>query len=138
MYKEADSLDIVENNTLQTIPYKIAAFKITQLVQTGIFKDNRERSFVLLSFESYLKSQGLQRWSKRDAPILRIAFPLIKIHHDIKPRLKLMLIATGLSVKDLADIFQVPPGQLWKRPALLRPMQTLLRWHEFMKTRNQD
>ncbi len=136
MYENTKAAILQDVSLLNPIPYKIWTFKLVQLIQTGIFKENRQRSFIITAFDQYLAAQGLKKWTKRKDVVLRFAIPLIQIHHDLRPALMLMLIERNLTVKELAGIFDVAPGQIWKRPQLLRSMQTILRCHEFMRKKH--
>lgn len=128
MYEELNRTELLNTILLPSIPYNTMRYRLMQLIRTNVFKTNRNREFILYSFDNFLAGLGVRRLSP-DYVVLRNAYPLIKILHDVKPDLLQFAHENNFEIRDLAKLFECAPGQIWNRPELLKSMQVLVKYY---------
>lgn len=124
IYKKVVPKDLVrvDYNELRTI--------INSLIRKGIFKNSRERAFILNQIDCYLLSYKQVRIS-RDAATFNMAIALIELYYDHRPNLLKILDIEGITLKQWCMNMNINYNCIWIKPHYSRYLKAYIAGYHF-------
>ena len=90
-------------------------FRLAALVCKNVFKENRDREYIIETFNNYLAGLGFVSRCY-EATIYKMAIALIEIRHDHRPEILNILKLEGITLKQWCKYIGVKYDLCWYKP----------------------